>query len=222
MHSTAPASSYRSRIAAHKSALAAAAAPVVAAVAFASIASTASAGAGRPTVSEYTVFTYGSSASGYFVAFDPIDGSTGNYDSTNPIGLDACGTASVYSGAGGAFLGSCSTAFVVSAGDVIDGSDSFNSSSYNFASGVVQDGSTINYLAFRFSNYGDSFDETYYGWVEFLSTGYFTNQILRTGIGPNNSPVTVGASAIPEPASATALFGTLALAACFGARRRRG
>jgi hypothetical protein len=236
MQSSTPASSYRSRIGAHKSALAAAAAPVAAALALASISSTARATQPRPTVSQYTVFSYdpffGSVDDMEYTGesyFNPIDGTLSRMGSeTFPLGLNYSGYVYDFS-TNADFLAEEDPGFgaqvaPLAPGSVVGASGLFPESYYHwFTWGttvpVVGDGVTSNYLGFRLTSYGASFAETYYGWVEFTYSSSI--QILRSGIGPDNTPVIVGASAIPEPAGVAALFGTLAVAATFGTRRRR-
>lgn len=222
------AASFRERIAARQAQFAA---PTVAAAALAL-------GALAPSTAEAAIYTV-ASPSPSNVNFDPLDGSTapGDYqvNANNPIFLGACFGALVALDAPLAnsntfsYFGADPDGFFgitpITAGVTIDGSGVFHEAAqFEYASApTTYDDTTLHYIGFRYTNQGPGSNEAYYGWAEFTVPSDSAATLLRFALGGNGQAIVTGqdVSAIPEPSSAAALLGALALGATFGLRRRR-
>jgi hypothetical protein len=213
-----PTESVLARIARQKSLLTRAATPLAAAAALSALSSVAQAAT--------TIYNLTPATSATFTFFDPLDGSFivgagGSLDSNNPIQLVACVSvrARYFSSLSGNFnfVGTSSFLSVLPSNTTIDSSTPFTSNSSTFTSPSPVTGETV-YAGFRYTGQGAGFNETYYGWVEYVLDSNLAMTVNRFAIGGNNEAVITG---IPEPASAVALLGTLALGTAGFLRRRR-
>ncbi len=203
---------YRDRIAASKSKLRSTAEPIAAALALATLAGTAQA---------VTVYTIDNPAFDYHgQSINPLTGTyaaVGTFpDATNPIMVGNCGGGIYVDGQSNiAWSGSDYIVTMVAAGTVLDSTSTFgmiNTMGMGYSNVFSTD--DPNYYAFKYSNQGPSSDQTYYGWVEFDFSDYYT-KVTRFALGTNNESVTVG---VPEPTSF--VFSILAGGLMFTRRKR--
>ena len=217
-------SSFRARIAACKNRVAA---PVAAALAL---------GALTPTTAEAVIYTVAAPAPNN-LQFDPLDGSTffgSSVSVENPLYLSACGgaflaTESALHGSGNFFYVAAPAGWAkvatLDAGTIISASSLFyDPSQYEYSTPPISyDGTTPRYVGFRYTNQGVGNNETYFGWIEFVIPNSGSATVTRFAIGGNGQAIVTGldAGAVPEPATASLLFGALALGAAAARRRRR-
>jgi hypothetical protein len=217
-------SSFRARIAACKNRVAT---PVAAALAL---------GALTPTTAEAVIYTVAAPAADN-LRFDPLDGSTAlgsSVSAENPLFFSACvgaflATESALHSSGNFFYVAAPAGWAkvatLEAGTTIDASSAFyDPGQFEYSTAPISyDGTTPRYVGFRYTNQGVGNNETYFGWVEFIMPNDSSATVTRFAIGGNGQAIVTGldAGAVPEPATASLLFGALALGAAAARRRRR-